>query len=170
MNNFVQNGLLPKLEDTVDKVGTSSFSLCNLFRQLPYQFVFSIFFFSKFHSYSININCSNLHIFFNFSFSCFFPPQVLRHSKHILPTLARACLISTFIEDGIRMYIQWSEQREFMNMSWGCGYFLATMFVLFNLVGQLGGSVMVLIRYQVPYACFLLFLIIVVQVGIHQYM
>ncbi|XP_015783194.1 surfeit locus protein 4 homolog [Tetranychus urticae] len=107
MNNFVQNGLLPKLEDTVDKV--------------------------------------------------------LRHSKHILPTLARLCLISTFIEDGFRMYLQWSEQREFMNMSWGCGYFLATMFVLFNLVGQLGGSIMVLIRYQVPYACFLLFSIIVVQ-------
>ncbi|KAJ8960449.1 hypothetical protein NQ318_013733 [Aromia moschata] len=52
---------------------------------------------------------------------------VIRKLKHILPTLARLCLISTFLEDGLRMWFQWSEQREYMDMSWGCGKFMATV-------------------------------------------
>lgn len=91
--------------------------------------------------------------------------QVLRHSKNILPTLARLCLVSTFIEDGFRMFFQWNEQRDFMNMSWNCGYFLATVFVFFNLVAQLSASAMVLMRLRVPLACILLTSIIFVQVN-----
>lgn len=75
------------------------------------------------------------------------------------------CLISTFLEDGIRMWVQWSDQREYMDMSWGCGKFLATLFVLINLVGQLGGCVMVLIQKKVPIACGVLFFIVVLQVS-----
>ncbi|KAJ8921446.1 hypothetical protein NQ315_003064 [Exocentrus adspersus] len=88
---------------------------------------------------------------------------VIRKLKHILPTLARLCLISTFLEDGLRMWFQWSEQREYMDMSWGCGKFLATIFVLVNLIGQLGGCVMVIIRYRVNIACGVLFFIVVLQ-------
>ncbi|CAG2215214.1 ERV29 [Mytilus edulis] len=43
---------------------------------------------------------------------------------------------------GIRMWTQWGEQRDYMDSTWGCGYFLATLFVLLNLFGQLGGCVM----------------------------
>ncbi|KRT79546.1 hypothetical protein AMK59_6848 [Oryctes borbonicus] len=89
--------------------------------------------------------------------------QVIRKGKHILPTVARLCLISTFLEDGLRMWFQWNEQREYMDMSWGCGKILATTFVLVNLIGQLGGCVMVIIRYKVSIACGVLFFIVVLQ-------
>lgn len=91
--------------------------------------------------------------------------QVTRKLKHVLPTVARLCLISTFLEDGIRMWVQWSEQREYMNMSWGCGYFLATVFVLVNLIGQLGGCGMVVFQFKVTIACGVLFFIVVLQVS-----
>lgn len=62
------------------------------------------------------------------------------------------------------MWFQWSEQRDYMDMSWGCGKILATLFVLVNLIGQLGGCVMVIIRYRVNIACGVLFFIVVLQV------
>ena len=90
-----------------------------------------------------------------------------RKGKHILPLVARACLVSTFFEDGIRMWTQWNEQREYMDISWGCGWFLATMFVVINLLGQLGGVGMVMTRFRVEIACGVLFFIVVLQVNIH---
>lgn len=48
-------------------------------------------------------------------------------------------------------------------MSWGCGMFLATVFVFTNLFGQLGGVVMVLGRIKVPIACGMLFFIVILQ-------
>lgn len=89
--------------------------------------------------------------------------QVIRNGKYILPTMARVCLIATFLEDGLRMWFQWNEQREYMDMSWGCGKFLATIFVLVNLLGQLGGCVMVIGRFKVSIACGVLFFIVVLQ-------
>lgn len=60
--------------------------------------------------------------------------------------------------------LRWNEQREYMNMSWNCGKFLATVFVLVNLLGQVGGVIMVLGRLRVQIACGLLFFIVVLQV------
>jgi len=90
--------------------------------------------------------------------------QVLRRTRTILPHLARLCLIATFFEDGFRMWIQWNEQREYMDISWGCGQILATLFVIINLFGQLGGCLMVLLRIRVDIACVLLFCIVLLQV------
>jgi len=44
-------------------------------------------------------------------------------------------------------------------------YFLATLFVVINLAGQLGGVAMVLLRKKVDIACGLLFFIVFLQVG-----
>uniref|UniRef100_A0A8C0GBK1 Surfeit locus protein 4 n=1 Tax=Chelonoidis abingdonii TaxID=106734 RepID=A0A8C0GBK1_CHEAB len=90
----------------------------------------------------------------------------LRVTKQYLPHVARLCLISTFLEDGIRMWFQWSEQRDYIDATWNCGYFLASIFVFLNLFGQLSGCILVLSRNFVQYACFGLFGIIALQVGI----
>ena len=93
--------------------------------------------------------------------------QILRNGKHVLPHLARFCLISTFFEDGFRMWFQWDEQRDYMDQTWHCGYVIGTIFVLFNLVAQLGGCVMVLSRQKVQIAVGILSSVIVVQVSLN---
>ncbi|XP_041643617.1 surfeit 4, like isoform X1 [Cheilinus undulatus] len=89
--------------------------------------------------------------------------QFLRVTKHYLPHVARLCLVSTFLEDGVRMWFQWGEQSEYIDSVWGCGAFLANFFVLLNLLVQLGGCLLVLSRNFVQYACFALFGIIALQ-------
>lgn len=63
------------------------------------------------------------------------------------------------------MYFQWSEQSKYMDMSWNCGMFLATIFVLVNLFGQLGGCIFILLQKHVRLACGILFFIVVLQVS-----
>jgi len=94
--------------------------------------------------------------------------QVLRKSKHVLPHVARFFLVSTFIEDGVRMYYQWGEQRDYIDSSWNCGSFLATTFVILNLFVQLGAAFMVLSRKNVREACAALFFIIFLQTVAYQ--
>ena len=91
--------------------------------------------------------------------------RVLRHSKHYLPHLARLCLIATFLEDGLRMWFQWSEQKDYVNLTWHCGELAAHAFVLVNMLLQVGGCVMVLVRRYVTVAVGLLFGVIVIQVS-----
>lgn len=96
--------------------------------------------------------------------------QFLRVTKRFLPHVAHLCLISTFLEDGLRMWLQWNEQRDYIAMSWSCGIVLATVFVLFNMCGQIVGCVLVLTRKFVPYACFGLFGIIFLQTIVYNIM
>lgn len=96
-----------------------------------------------------------------------FADQILRHSKHVLPHLARFCLVSTFFEDGVRMWFQWGEQRDYFSQTWNCSAFFGVLFVLFNLFGQLGGVAMILARQKVEIAVAILGSVVVVQVRIH---
>jgi len=92
-----------------------------------------------------------------------FADNCLRHSKHVLPHLGRICLTLTFFEDGVRMWSQWTEQKDYINSTWSCGTFLASLFVLLNLLGQIGCSVLVVSRKFVNQACYFLFFIIFLQ-------
>lgn len=89
--------------------------------------------------------------------------QFLRVSKHWLPHLARLCIVSTFIEDGLRMWMQWDSQRDYMARSWGIHWAFGTAFVFFNMVGQLGGSVVVLARKFVNIGIGVLFATVIIQ-------
>lgn len=89
---------------------------------------------------------------------------MLRNGKHVLPHIARLCLVATFLEDGVRMWFQWKEQADYMDATWGWGSFLSNMFVFVNMIGQLLGCAMVLGRIRVPIACGLLGLVIFLQV------
>ena len=70
-----------------------------------------------------------------------------------------------------------------MDISWGCGWFLATLFVVTNLIGQLGAVAMVLTRcpflevaayiepylssrFKVDIACGILFFVVILQVRV----
>jgi len=94
--------------------------------------------------------------------------EFLRVSKNYLPMVARLCLIATFLEDGLRMWWQWSSQIDYMEVSWDCGYFIAALLVLINLIGQLVAVGMVLIRKKVEIACGILFAIIIIQTIAYQ--
>uniref|UniRef100_UPI00358EF831 surfeit locus protein 4-like n=1 Tax=Myxine glutinosa TaxID=7769 RepID=UPI00358EF831 len=89
--------------------------------------------------------------------------QFLRVTKHYLPHAARLFLVSTFLEDGVRMWFQWGLQRDYIERMWSCGYIFASLFVVINLLGQLGACVLVLTQNFVPYSCYGLFGIIALQ-------
>ncbi|XP_047448923.1 surfeit locus protein 4-like [Mugil cephalus] len=89
--------------------------------------------------------------------------QFLRGTRRYLPHVGRLCLVSTFLEDGARMWFQWAEQSDYIDSTWSCGLFLANVFVLINLLGQLGGCVLILSRNYVHPSCFALFAVIALQ-------
>lgn len=97
-----------------------------------------------------------------------FADASLRKCKHFLPTIARLCLLSTFIEDGIRMIYQFYEQRDYMNELWKCGKFGGTIFVLLNMSLQLVASAMVLLRKHVRESSYAFFGIVLFQTIAYQ--
>lgn len=88
---------------------------------------------------------------------------LIKNFRTILPTLGRLFLTSTFIEDGFRMWFQWSDQRDYIAYHWNLPMFLGTLFVIFNLLAQLGGSSMVLFRKNVRVACGILLSVVLTQ-------
>jgi len=88
---------------------------------------------------------------------------VLKYSKNYLPFIARFCLVSTFLEDGVRMWLQWGEQRNYIAETWGTGKWFGILFVILNLFGQLLPCGLILARKHVNIAVYVLYGIIVLQ-------
>lgn len=89
--------------------------------------------------------------------------QVVRRCRHYLPHIARLCLVSTFLEDTMRLLTQWSEQIDFIRHIWGVGSFLAGTFILLNILLQFAGSAFVMFRYRVRIGCAILMATVVLQ-------
>jgi len=84
-------------------------------------------------------------------------------AKPVLPHLARILLVATFLEDGIRMWTQFVEQREYIMILWGCGHFLASLFVTINLICEISAVAMVVNRFLTNVACGILIFVVVLQ-------
>eukprot|EP00124_Ichthyophonus_hoferi_P004353 Ihof_evm3s468 gene=Ihof_evmTU3s468 len=79
-------------------------------------------------------------------------------TKKLLPTIARFCLVATFLDDGFRMWTHWNEQAMFFRSMYSNP--IVYSIIIINLVLQLVGSAMVLLRQKVMIAvCFLAFII-----------
>lgn len=81
------------------------------------------------------------------------------HLSHI----GRFLLVVTFIEDALRVFMQWSDQVRFMKSYRGYPSFLAHLFLAYNFIMMVVGSGMALARFKTPIACALLASVVVVQ-------
>lgn len=71
--------------------------------------------------------------------------KLMRNGAKYLKPTARVLLLSTFMEDGMRMFNQWGEQTAYIRHTWKVGSIIAGFFVLFNLLFQLIPSGAILI-------------------------
>lgn len=76
--------------------------------------------------------------------------------KPYLPSIARICLCATFIEDSLRMITQFSDQTGYMKDQLG-SRFLGVLFVIFNFLTQITGSVLILSKKSIQISTGLLF-------------
>lgn len=89
--------------------------------------------------------------------------QVLRNTRNFILPTARVCCVATFLEDGIRMMGQWGDQQRYINRTWHCGLFLASMFVVLNMTLQIVPSIVLLLRKQVRVAVACLCFVVLMQ-------
>ncbi|XP_058862856.1 surfeit locus protein 4-like [Acipenser ruthenus] len=96
--------------------------------------------------------------------------KVLRSTKRLLPPVARLCLTSTFLEDGVMLCLRWEEQRSYMQSVWSCGALISGAVFLILLIGQLVCSALVLCRKWVCWACTGLLASLMLQLIVYQLM
>lgn len=78
--------------------------------------------------------------------------------------LARLLLVATFIEDGLRLWLQRDEQAAYFARAWAVPPVLAALFLAYNLLAQLSGAAMVLARRRVVAGVALLASVVLLQV------
>ena len=77
--------------------------------------------------------------------------DILKDFREGLIMVGRVLLVSTFIEDAIRMWHQWHDHKDYIGTSWSFTDEIATFIVLLNLVGQcLGLGVDIIQNFRKP--------------------
>eukprot|EP00049_Salpingoeca_infusionum_P006744 m.111018 g.111018 ORF g.111018 m.111018 type:complete len:274 (+) comp13417_c0_seq3:203-1024(+) len=94
--------------------------------------------------------------------------SVLRKVKPYIVPAARVCLVSTFLEDSVRMVLQSNSQSRYIATIWRCGYFLAYLFVATNFFIQLVPSVLLIMQKYVKYAFYTLVGAVIMQIIAYQ--
>lgn len=93
-----------------------------------------------------------------------------RRIKHSLPLIAKLCVLSTFLEDSLRMVYQWKEQRDYFHGEWGFGNLIGTLCVIIVFLGQIVPSSMIIINKKTSSCCLFLVGIIIFQVVLYNIM
>lgn len=79
--------------------------------------------------------------------------------KPVIPTIAKFLLLSTFIDDGIRMLTHWDEQHRFFNRRFPSA--ICSLILLINCSVQLGASALILTKkFRLQASCALFFIVI----------
>mmetsp|Transcript_15804 Transcript_15804/g.30934 ORF Transcript_15804/g.30934 Transcript_15804/m.30934 type:complete len:269 (-) Transcript_15804:88-894(-) len=97
--------------------------------------------------------------------------------KSYLPVLGRVLIVLTFVEDTYRIMTNWEMQLSFLEHSennFSFPHFLAVPFLLFTLVAQALGGLLVILNKKIQFACTMLlvfmgFLILVYGFGMPEY-
>lgn len=92
---------------------------------------------------------------------------ISRRCRRVLPTVARLCLTATFLEDALRMWLQFFEQLQYLQIGLNLPEMFSVFLVVLQLLGQLVGSVLILLRVWVNLAVTLLAGLVVLQVHLH---
>lgn len=80
-----------------------------------------------------------------------------------LSHIGRFLLIVTFLEDALRIFMQWDEQVRFMEYYRGCHAYIANLFLLACTFCMITGSIMSMARHNTPVACGLLASVVALQ-------
>ncbi|KAJ2722811.1 ER-derived vesicles protein erv29 [Coemansia sp. Benny D115] len=86
-----------------------------------------------------------------------------RPLKPYIPWVARTLLVSTFIEDAVRIVVQWQNQLYFLQAYRGFPWGISHFFLMINVVTMLVCSALAISRRQTEMAVGGLFAVIVVQ-------
>lgn len=74
--------------------------------------------------------------------------------KPYLAHIARFLLIVTFLEDAVRIMMAWKHQTDFLTLYRSLNFYFANLFLLYNVVMMIGGSIVVLLsRRKTIWAC-----------------
>eukprot|EP00127_Corallochytrium_limacisporum_P006458 Clim_evm1s228 gene=Clim_evmTU1s228 len=89
--------------------------------------------------------------------------EISKALRKVLPHIGRILVTSTFLDDGLRMIFQWNEQMKYLTKQfWGFST-LAAIFIVINMIVQLGATGMIVARYQLTIAAIALAGIVVIQ-------
>lgn len=84
--------------------------------------------------------------------------------RRALPTVARLCLTATFLEDALRMWMQFDWYLQTVQIELYLPSWLALTLLVIQLGGQLLGSMLVLLRVRVKLAVYILAVLVILQV------
>ena len=109
--------------------------------------------------------------------------DILKDFREGIIFIGRILLVSTFIEDAIRMWHQWQDHKDYIGNAWSFTDEIATFIVIVNLIGQCtgkqifpsskkqtlcSGSFLVLFRVLVTPSVLLLACIVVLQTIVYS--